>query len=404
MRLAILCFTLVPIILASGATPSPKCLDVSPTCGGENAECTMNATLFYNTSNPADYFIECRPPAGLATAKCCKQGLFCIEGACRQNNIGAACTTKANCYPGEGVTAPYDCWKGFCKVFGLENDDCQAHEDCWVDMECSDDNRCLGFKKGDRCLSDGECTFGLYCSTAENQCETSSDAGEVCKEPDSPCIVGTFCDTTQKLCQYEYTQIEDETCDVANPHACAPGFACDTTYNPDNTLGKCVPADTTLKSCTSDADCSEGNTCICRGNGELRCTSFHYAVCQTQYKDWRTCLGDSHCGDSYMPGTCAYRNCGTQYTELANCMCDDWKIRFGTGCNFNWCSKPIAFKPLQIGIIVVIVIMAVILIVTVGFFIVRQCATNDSLYAHSVELDARGEAKKEEDRFVALED
>jgi len=89
-------------------------------------------------------------------------------------------------------------------------------------------------------------------------------------------------------------------------------------------------------------------------------------------------------------------------------MCDDWKLRYGTGCNFNWCSKPLAFKPLQIGIIVIVVIMGVILLVTVGFFVVRQCTTHDSPFYSSVELPTRGgeqgEHKKEEDKFVALED
>jgi hypothetical protein len=175
----LLLITILPLI--HGFTG--KCAANSLTCGDEGATCTVNATLYFNTSNPTQSVLECLP----AGSSCCKQGLYCIAGVCKSNNIGAPCDFKSDCYPGDSVTAPYDCWGKSCKVFGLENDECEVNEDCWVEMTCVD-NRCVGFNKDDHCETSNECTFGYYCAP-DNTCQEILMWEAIAREQQIPLVL-----------------------------------------------------------------------------------------------------------------------------------------------------------------------------------------------------------------------
>jgi len=200
--------------------------------------------------------------------------------------------------------------------------------------------------------------------------------------------MGTFCDPSLQLCQIEFTQPIEDSC-VADSYACVPGAVC------DNATQKCVAAAESSNKCSSDADCGNSR-CLCLGNGESHCEDTRIAVCSQQLKDWRGCLGDNHCLPSYFPGSCAYTQCATAWTELTNCQCDEYKSMYGSGCLYQQCTLSIHFEFWQILIIIFVCILALGLVIFIGVAVVRHC-TSGNPYSSIKEEELASQRRKAEE-------
>lgn len=247
---------------------------------------------------------------------CCPKGYRCADFGLQKACIPdagqcppIACTSNANCGPGES------CQSGSCKPQPVARDPktCTA---CSSDSECGGSNKCGGFTDGKgRCLqpcaADNFCPTGFVCS--------STLGGRFCTPPDGfcPCSADTQC-------------LQGEACkgSVCRPAQCRYGCACaenshcDTGYQCFQTEGGgvCVkpcgssasfPDGAPGSRCTSNGTCTGGAQCFQIGGGQTICM--------------QPCSSSSPCNNG---GQC-YRLGGSSF-----CLCQGSnECRSGQACN-----------------------------------------------------------------------
>ena len=229
-----------------------------------------------------DACVQCLAPGD------CNDDNSCTDEAC----VGGACQHLVNtapCNDGLFCTATDTCSNGVCQGAGdrcpgaICNESLDSCANCLVDLDCNDSNACTNetcvnyvcvyVMNNDECEDEQFCTYNDHCDqgicTGQPSCAgyglLCDEAGDVCVG----CLSATDCDDS-KVCTRDRCQ--GGFCSyVPVSELCSDGLFC--TLNDACANGDCVGTGTPCPgqvcdeasgqclSCSSSADCDDGNLC-----------------------------------------------------------------------------------------------------------------------------------------------
>jgi len=311
--------------------------------------------------------------AGNAT--CCAQGLFCHEGTCLFDTIGAFCNTTANipCIsaPGERLA----CIANQCVYQGSANDGCNQNTDCLGIMQCVN-GLCQGISEGSNCtvsftsLVGMECAYGSIC--INNLCVPWLTQGQLCNVS-SVCEFGTFCHEETLKCEPLYSVSTGDPCEFS--------FEC---FDGDAACLNGICADTNnWASCSDNSQCTTGFNCTCDNFvGESICqgppslTPNPITNCIKDSKQLLDCLVNNQCSfplsfTNQHTSTCANQHCLFEMDNAIGCNCQYQKA-FSGNCLFSDTCSVRLLRDWQIALIVIGAIVLVALIIAIIVIAVKR--------------------------------
>ena len=241
--------------------------------GGSEQNACFETCIYDGTCDRAAEGYQCQMLAD--TPVCVPPG---FSGATVQGAIGASCSNSAQCN-GEQGTCLQTFFGGYCAQLG-----CQTSADCPDSEPCvalnpdgaTEEERQLACMAG--CSADEDCRFGYSCQDYEGAriCLESDGAGATTRNPEGaddgePCLSNINC--KGGTCIREVTDDEGE---VSYPDGYCTTRDCDAAEDCNGSGALCISRErntTCRASCTQDADCRQGYSCVEGTQGELYCES-----------------------------------------------------------------------------------------------------------------------------------
>ena len=188
-------------------------------------------------------------------------------------------------------------------------------EGCITDKNCEDGQKCIAGNctESNTCKNDASCLNGQFCNDdklCESYCESNDDCG-----------VGFICNSESKKCEKD-----------PNTHLCEQDSDCKESEICDNY--KCTPKNDP-KTCSSDAECLNGQHCSSNGTCTANCTADSCEdgyECNSETKECQktVCEKDSDCKEGFY---CENQECKTKEYE-----CNETSDCFnGYECKDNKC-------------------------------------------------------------------
>jgi len=377
MKIAFAFFVLVIFGLSMVAS-SPLMSHIFDASSSTNCNSTESCANKKGATCTGDYFTKQANDCSLnntAGSACCSQGLWCINGTCETDNIGAACTTSGDCRPSFTAQLPTSCVSSVCQYLYLPGDSCSTSADCISSIACnSTSGFCQGNPQGTSCTpyssaSSPTCNFGLYCSPTASVCTPTIASGQTCTLGSVPCYPGLSC--ISGTCKTSFSVGAGGAC--SNEMTCSSGYSCASNST-------CVSVTTSPVSCVNDTSCFNNGLCKCSPfTGDQFCTGDNYIndPCTDEKSNLASCLAENFCTEpTDAPNSCCYANCLSEYKKQFSCGCSLMNTRFGT-CYYNqYCG---GFPVWAIIVIIVVAIVLVLAIVLLVFFMMRRRRHYDSI-------------------------
>jgi hypothetical protein len=302
----------------------------------------------------------------MSGSSCCAQGLFCVNSECATDNMGANCTTMADCH--SAIAPSYNCVNKTCQYIYGPGDTCTTSNDCIGALNCTS-SVCVGIAQGQTCQYSGLCAFGLYCATNNNgsmQCMPQPGVNATCSTQN--CYPGNVCEGGK--CIAEFSVASGKTCSTEK--SCETGLVCASN-------GTCVEALTSLTTCTNaTTDCPSQILCLCSPfSGTSFCVEPLYDPCTDEASDLDSCIAENNCTNTYgSPNSCAYDHCYSEIKKSNSCGCSAADTIYDS-CFYNeYCG---GFPVWAIILIIVVAIVLVLAIVLLVFFMMRRRRQYDSI-------------------------
>jgi len=263
------------------------------------------------------------------TFTCCEYPLYCINGTCKEDNIGDNCTEDSDCVISFYGTGIHKCIDGTCQMLLNANDYCNNDTDCADNMTC-EEGRCKGHPLYSKCtppvrvavrpalfgLSHYVCDEGLVCAPEDDKensyyrCIYGGNLSDTCNKT-NPCNPYFVCNKGK--CVKPYSLDIGEECDNDQACKCLDGV--------------CIESvDYEYVECTSDTDCKEGTNGICGEcnhiTGKRTCGIPDIVdYCSQEWRSAYGCYERKKCAP--VPGsvmdTCVQEQCTTETNNLLSC-------------------------------------------------------------------------------------
>jgi len=317
MKPILLFILLAPLVLSFSLETSSNILFATSTSCNATDSCAS-----IGDACTGDFLDPSR--CSLSNETCCAMGLYCISNTCQPEQFGS-CSTIDDCYPPFTTHNDYDCINGNCEFYYRAGDYCSESSPCDYGLTCVN-SACQGLSLGSNCSSSlGQCAFGLYCKPDTSVCTNTIAPGGVCSSISDKCYPGYTC--IDDKCQKMYSVGSGGSCVI--PKDCQIGLTC--------VNGNCVSVNTSLQSCTKNANCYDGGVCTCSPvTGNQFCVGDPLLdPCTAEDSDLMFCLVNNNCTyNTDAPDSCCFSHCSYEYKKSFNCECSINDLLLGS-CVFN---------------------------------------------------------------------
>jgi len=294
----------------------------------------------------------------------CAVGLYCNNGTCASDNVGASCKTALDCHfslsDGNIVKG---CFNNVCGYQYFPGDTCSNNSNCAYGLNCN--TTCQGLGIGSVCTSANQCAFGLYCG---GTCQNTTGANSTCILS-ATCAPGYAC--IGGKCQTAFTQTAGGKC--IDDITCSSGLSCASN-------GTCVTPQTSYTTCSNTTDCLANSICTCNpdtGNGICMGPSYVVDPCSDENSNLYNCIVESKCSSATdAPESCCYANCYSQYKKSFSCSCSQSDSLTGDCTYLQYCEGFPVWAIILIIVVALVLVLAVILLV---FFMMRRRRQYDTI-------------------------